>query len=133
MNEEGHDPGRVTLSPCHLVTLSSTRAWFYLVWLSWLRQARARQMVWIALTLLALATGLVGFNTALGRWGAHYYRVWPRDLWADDAHMALGVGARSPAAQGLVSAAFGAARTLYDREVQERTAFRGFSQVVVFE
>jgi ABC-type transport system involved in multi-copper enzyme maturation permease subunit len=109
------------------------RAWLYLVWLSWQRQARARQMVWIALGLLALSTGLVGFNTALGRWGSHYYRMWPRDLWADDMQMAVGTVARAPAAQGLVGAAFGAARTVYDLEVLERTAFLGFSQAVVFE
>jgi ABC-2 type transport system permease protein len=61
----------VTLSPCHLVTLSPSpwRAWGYLVWLSWQRQARARQMVWISLALLAFSVALVLVFTASGRWG----------------------------------------------------------------
>jgi ABC-type transport system involved in multi-copper enzyme maturation permease subunit len=50
------------------------RAWCYLVWLCLQRQARARQMVWIALGLLALTTGLVALNTARSRWGMHHWR-----------------------------------------------------------
>src|SRR4051794_27741623 len=75
-------PASVTLSPCHLVTLSpkppkppsSTRAWFYLVWLSWQRQARARQMVWIALLLLAFAVVWVAVQAQLGNWGMSHWR-----------------------------------------------------------
>src|SRR5437016_960471 len=36
---------------------SAFRALLYLIWLSWQRQARARQMVWIALGLLVFAAG----------------------------------------------------------------------------
>src|SRR5436309_411969 len=68
--------GSVTLSPCHLVTLSSSRAWFYLVWLSWQRQARMRQMVWIALGLLAFSAAFVSIQTAAGRWDMHNW-YWP--------------------------------------------------------
>jgi ABC-type transport system involved in multi-copper enzyme maturation permease subunit len=44
------------------------RAWLYLVRLSWLRQARSREMVWIALGLLALVTLLAAIQTIKGRW-----------------------------------------------------------------
>src|SRR5262245_43482646 len=49
----------VTVSPCHRVTVSPTRAWLALVALSLQRQARMRQMVWIALALLVLVTAFV--------------------------------------------------------------------------
>ena len=55
---------------------SPVRAWFYLVLLSWQRQLRARQMVWIALTLLVFAVLFVGFLTLQGRWDLHNRR-WP--------------------------------------------------------
>src|SRR5437899_1691681 len=47
---------------------SAFRAWVELVWLCLWRQARARQMVWIALGLLGLTTTIVALNTAAGRW-----------------------------------------------------------------
>jgi ABC-2 type transport system permease protein len=42
---------------------SLIRAWFYLVWLSVVRQARMRQMVWIALGLLVVSATFVGIIT----------------------------------------------------------------------
>src|SRR4051812_33278520 len=54
---------------------SRLRAWLFLVRLSWTRQARARQMVWIALALLAFAVIVVALNTASGRWGMAGWRV----------------------------------------------------------
>src|SRR5947199_9706269 len=60
------------------VTPSPWRAWLYLVWLSWHRQARARQMVWIALGLLAFSTAVVALNTAAGRWGMAHWRFFGR-------------------------------------------------------
>src|SRR4051812_32161374 len=71
---EGAPPSSVTLSPCHPVTLSPGRAWFFLVWLSMQRQARARQMVWIGLVLMGLSVALVAVNTQLDRWGMHHWR-----------------------------------------------------------
>jgi ABC-type transport system involved in multi-copper enzyme maturation permease subunit len=53
---------------------SPVRAWFYLVGLSLRRQARARQMVWIALGLLAFAGLFVGVNTAAGGWNMRNWR-----------------------------------------------------------
>src|ERR1043166_4516757 len=57
---------------------SGCRAWLYLVWLSWQRQARARQMVWIALALLVLSTVVVALNTAAGRWTLSHWRFFGR-------------------------------------------------------
>jgi ABC-2 type transport system permease protein len=53
---------------------SSMRAWGYLVWLCFVRQVRARQMVWIALGLLALTATVVGLNTVAGRWTMSHWR-----------------------------------------------------------
>jgi ABC-2 type transport system permease protein len=53
---------------------SAWRAWFYLVWHSWQRQMRARQMVWIALALLAFAAIFVSILTALGVWNPNLRR-----------------------------------------------------------
>jgi ABC-2 type transport system permease protein len=60
------------------------RAWLSLVWLSFRRQANARQMVWIALGLVGVSAALVAINTAAGMvrpqtqgWGMHGSR-WPR-------------------------------------------------------
>src|SRR3954465_13170134 len=53
---------------------SALRAWLALVSMSFQRQARARQMVWIALGLLALAAAVVAINTARTRFSglAHW-------------------------------------------------------------
>jgi ABC-type transport system involved in multi-copper enzyme maturation permease subunit len=71
---EERDTTAITLSPCHLITPSRWRAWGYLVWLSFQRQARAHLMVWIALGLLALLTLVVALNTRVGRWGMWHWR-----------------------------------------------------------
>jgi len=57
------------------VSPSPFRAWFYLVLLSCQRQARSRQMVWIALILLGLSTAFITVNTAAGRWGMDHWRT----------------------------------------------------------
>src|SRR5438874_1409449 len=56
---------------------SAWRAWCYLVWLSWQRQARARQMVWIAVGLLAFSAVFIAINPAGGRWDMHRWRWFP--------------------------------------------------------
>src|SRR5947209_3116000 len=68
-------------SPDHLVTPSADavtpfplRAWFYLIWLSWQRQARAHLMIWIALGLLAFTILIVFLNARLGRWTMSHWR-----------------------------------------------------------
>ena len=50
-------------------TASLLRAWCYLVWLSWQRQARLRHMVWISLALLALTALAVLVQTLSFGWG----------------------------------------------------------------
>jgi ABC-2 type transport system permease protein len=55
--------------PADTATYSPLRAWLYLIWLSWQRQARARQMVLPALALLGFACVLVAFTTRAGGWG----------------------------------------------------------------
>jgi ABC-2 type transport system permease protein len=51
-----------------MTTPSRWRAWCFLVWLSFQRQARAHLMLWIALGLLGLTLLIVGINTQAGRW-----------------------------------------------------------------
>jgi ABC-type transport system involved in multi-copper enzyme maturation permease subunit len=62
------EPRSSTASP------SATRAWFYLVWFSIQRQARARQMILIALGLFVLTLTIILFVTARGGWTMEYYR-----------------------------------------------------------
>ena len=54
--------------------MSPARAWLYLVWLSFQRQARARQMVWIALALLVVTINVVAVQTAGNRWNMNHFR-----------------------------------------------------------
>jgi ABC-type transport system involved in multi-copper enzyme maturation permease subunit len=55
-------------------TPSPVRAWVFVVWLTFQRQARARLMVWLALGLLLFLTGVVALNTHAGRWGMWHWR-----------------------------------------------------------
>lgn len=55
--------------------MSMLRAWWSLVVLSFQRQARARQMVWIALALLLLSVVRVAFSTANDDWGMKRWRM----------------------------------------------------------
>jgi ABC-2 type transport system permease protein len=69
VREKMNDLSLTTTAPP--ITPSPLRAWCYLVWLSWQRQLRTREMVWIALALLTFAALFVGFNTLVGRWDIH--------------------------------------------------------------
>src|SRR5262249_9382112 len=71
--------------PPHIACPSPLRAWCYLVLLSWQRQARVRQMVWIAIALLGFSVVLVGLNTLTGRWGMSHWRGprSPGESWQD--------------------------------------------------
>lgn len=109
------------------------RAWFYLVLLSWRRQARARQMVWIALALLGFTATVVGLNTAMGRWSMDHWRsprgFGPRfDAWWEvwEASNAT-VGAGAPARLGVTDAVLGASRAVLDR-----SGFLVFSRHLVY-
>jgi hypothetical protein len=59
---------RVDQPPLLESPASPLRAWLTLVGLSVRRQARVRQMVWIALGLMALTVIFVALNTYFGRW-----------------------------------------------------------------
>lgn len=61
-------------APTALPRPSMLRAWWALVLFSFQRQARAHQMVWIALGLLAFTATLVALNTAADRWGMWHWR-----------------------------------------------------------
>ncbi len=108
------------------------RAWCYLVVLSWQRQARARQMVWIALGLLGFATALVAINTAAGQWGLHH-RHYPSRRgptvpeWVNEGEILAGLGHPSPGGQAVANAVFGGARGLV-----HESGFLDFSRVLVF-
>jgi hypothetical protein len=64
-------PESATLEP---TTISGRRAWFFLVRLCFQRQARSRQLVWIALALLVVTTVIVAINTLGNRWGMDHWR-----------------------------------------------------------
>jgi ABC-2 type transport system permease protein len=111
---------------------SPLRAWLYLVWLSIQRQARARQMVLIALALLIFSATLVALNTAGGRWTMHRWRVAkgaPNFQQAvDQAQVAsIVVGTAAPMGAGITEAVLlGAQRTM------DESAFAVFSNWVVY-
>jgi len=124
---------------------SSIRAWWALVALSLRRQARARQMVWIALSLLAFAVIWVAVNTAWGRWGMSHWRF-PRGRggmtyveWNYRTQMIMGLVHHSPGAHAVQNAVFGSCGVILspngtnDRgEPLGIAAFQVFSQSVVF-
>jgi hypothetical protein len=111
---------------------SLLRAWFALVWLSFLRQARLRQMVAIALVLLVFAVVLVAGNRARGAWSMKHWRYPFRagltlPEWADESQVLFGVLARSPGGPPMPAAALGAFRA-----VLEQSGFMVYSRFVVF-
>jgi ABC-type transport system involved in multi-copper enzyme maturation permease subunit len=55
--------------------LSRTRAFCYLIWLSWQRQVRAHLLLWIALGLLAFTAFLVYIIERQGRWNMVQWRT----------------------------------------------------------
>ncbi len=79
---------------------SSLRAWFALLGHCLQRQARAHQMVWIALGLLALTAALVAINTAADRWGMRHWRYWlPMAATTKDSRTAHSYGPGPAASQ----------------------------------
>src|SRR5262245_43096938 len=71
-------PGGGPVHPSSFIPHPSPwRAWLELVVLSLRRQANARQMVWIAVGLLAFATAATAVQNWAGNWGMGHWR-WPR-------------------------------------------------------
>ncbi len=135
---------------------STLSAFLALIWISWKRQARARQMVWIALGLLVFSLVAVYLQTARDRWGMHHWR-WPRGRdpkaltyleAVNRLPLVLAVVQPNAPGQAVQHAVFGATRTILSPEArvslpsttdQPRygdrlacSAFQVFSQAVVF-
>src|SRR5262245_16722872 len=120
------------------------RAWLALVWLSFQRQARARQMVWIALGLMVFAVIGTALTTSFGRWGRHHLR-YPRRFgptyaeWVERVQIVTAVVHRSPGAHAIQHAVLGSTRVLLDPnakttdgQVLAASGFQVFSQWVIF-
>jgi ABC-2 type transport system permease protein len=67
--------------PSQSVTPSAMSAFFYLVWLSWQRQARVRHMVWISLALLMLTALAVLAQTLSFGWGVERWQWRTQGRW----------------------------------------------------
>jgi hypothetical protein len=113
-----------TADAADLAGASPWRAWCYLVLLSWQRQARARQMVWIAVGLLAFAVAVVAVLTA-----ADFWRLPQLRTRVDRAQVTLGVVFHDPGGLALTAAFHGAAREVLRLD---ESAFLLFSRWVVF-
>jgi len=136
MAADAIDPASlVARSPDHVSDAAAPslwRAWCYLVWLSMQRQARARQMVGIALALLLFTTTVVALNTAAGRWTMAHWRTGRQkptyDQWLTqltvDAKLAT---AGSPVGSGVADAVTGA-----QRAALSASGFAVFSRWVVY-
>ena len=121
-------PSAQPVSPSARQPVNSLRAWLYLVWLGFQRQARARQMVWIALALLGLTVMIVALNTAAGRWSIGVWRwsppagqasVYPvpriGEWLTAEVQGAKALTAGSPVAAGLADAILGIQGAFVDR------------------
>jgi hypothetical protein len=113
------------------------RAWCYLIWLSWQRQARAHLMVWIALGLLAFMTLLVAVISPTA-WDINTWRAPPnRKFTYRDAptNVALVQHAfpQNAALMGVQDAARGAFEAaLRNDDTRRRIGFVRFSWQIVF-
>ena len=112
---------------------SAWRAWCFLVRLSFVRQARAHLMVWVALGLLGLTLFLVALSTHLGMYNRAYER-WPEDRGRfyvhhlNDLTQATALPWQPPA-----SAVRDMAVAAYRTAVFEGSGFYVFTRWVVFE
>ena len=102
-------------------------AWCYLVLLSWRRQARGRQMVWIALGLLAFTTAMTAVATAADLWHRPRLSV----LAADDQVMLDALGPGSPL-QSLADATLGAARVAVRTDASAAQVFARWVVAAIF-
>jgi ABC-type transport system involved in multi-copper enzyme maturation permease subunit len=112
---------------------STGRAWFYLIRLSFQRQARAHLMVWISLGLLGLSVVIVGINTRAGRWTKAHW-TWPRGKdqpkYEDYVKM-YGVAGSLPFTPGqsaIPAMTYGAVHV----SIHEASGFFVFSESIVF-
>jgi ABC-2 type transport system permease protein len=106
---------------------SSLRAWCFLVLLSWRRQARARQMVWIAFGLLAFTTAMTAVASAADLWHRPRFRL----LTAEDQMMLDALAPGSPM-QSLSDALLGAARGAVLSDVSAAQVFARWVVAAIF-
>lgn len=112
---------------------SAWRAWWFLVRLSFLRQARAHLMVWVALGLLALTLFIVGLSTQMGMYNRAFDR-YPDERGRfyvqhlNDLTQATALPWQPPA-----SSVRDMALAAYRASIYEGTSFYVFSRWVVFE
>jgi hypothetical protein len=114
---------------------STLRAWFYLIGLSIQRQARMREMAYIALALLGLAVALVWIFTATDRWNMNNWRLSRRDGTLDfkeltiflDASISRGASPGIPSVIAMQQAMLAGIRFGMDR-----SEFYVFSNTVIF-
>jgi hypothetical protein len=133
------------------------RAWLALVWLSFWRQARSRQMVWIALGLLAFSVALVAIHTSARGWGKGHWRA-PRRVvthlpnglrhekpgptyleWVGATQAASALAHRTAGAQAVQHAVVGACLVILTKDgtdtqgrVLAVSGFQVFSRSIVF-
>ncbi len=123
---------------------SLLRAWLALVRLSFWRQARSRQMVWIAIGLLAFSVALVAIHTSARGWGKGHWRA-PRKggrthvEWVEQTQAITGLVHRSAGAHALEHAVFGSCRVILTPDGTDSqgrplsvSGFQVFSQSIVF-
>src|SRR5262245_12674134 len=122
---------RVDATPLLETPASPFRAWLTLLLLSVRRQARMRQMVWIAVGLMALTVIFVGLNTYFGRWTLTDRRARPTYLTYRQYLLQMSkqqaVVGRSDPASALHWAVVGAVAATVDH-----SGFLMFSRWVVF-
>src|SRR5947208_1931659 len=103
------------------------RAWLYLVLLSWRRQARAREMVWIALGLLAFTAAMTAIATASDQWRRPRFR-------RITAETQVMIDALRPgdAAQAVADAYLGAARAAVESDEASVQMFTRWVVILIF-
>jgi ABC-2 type transport system permease protein len=104
---------------------SAWRAWWFLVRLSFARQARAHLMVWVALGLLALTVFIVALSTRLNV----YNRAFERDPASGRFHVHLIQQIAAAPAHPIIGMALAA----YQGAVYEGSQFYVFTRWIVFE
>jgi ABC-2 type transport system permease protein len=112
---------------------SAWRAWWFLVRLSFMRQARAHLMVWVALGLLGLTVFIVAISTRMGVYNRAFERF-PEErgrFYVHHLHELAEASALAwqPPASTVRDAALGAFRV----SVYEGSSFYVFTRWVVFE
>jgi hypothetical protein len=111
---------------------SAWRAWWFLVRLSFARQARAHLMVWVALGLLALTVFIVAISTRLHVYHRGFER-WPADRGRFHVHHLQQLSAAGGLLPEPAHAMLDMALAAYRGAVFEGSEFYVFTRWIVFE